>query len=226
MTKIIMPCAVCGADEASTYLGKPGPGIVRCFAAGCDAKVGGYATDEEAIEAWNKRYKAMGAAMTEAYCSEGQDGDDLKDCFLHHVRTTIGFLAFGARTGPEMTMYEEGFKAGYRRCKADNEPDIGEGELDDLEQKEITLLQIIAAMGGQTDSSESKWSWLNWFCADEVHCEHSDTFNRCHTKGWLHSTHDSDTDHSVTTLTAAGRDVLTTLKASGTSPIRQRGDGE
>jgi broad specificity phosphatase PhoE len=68
------------------------------------------------------------AATTEAYCSEGAGDDDLKECFLHHVRTTIGFLAFGARTGPEMTMYEEGFKAGYRRCKSDNEPDLGEDE--------------------------------------------------------------------------------------------------
>ncbi len=122
----IMHCAVCGADEASTYLGAPGPGIVRCFAVGCDAQVGGYATDEEAIAEWNRRSVAMDAAMTEAYCAEGADDDDLKECFLHHVRTTIGFLAFGARTGPEMTMYEEGFKAGYHRCQSDNEPELGE----------------------------------------------------------------------------------------------------
>lgn len=68
------------------------------------------------------------AATTEAYCSEGAEDDTLKECFLHHIRTTIGFLAFGARTGSEMTMYEEGFKAGYRRCQSDNEPDIGEDE--------------------------------------------------------------------------------------------------
>jgi len=215
MGNTILHCAVCGADEASTYLGVPGPGIVRCFAVGCDAQVGGFATDEEAIAEWNRRAVEMDAAMTEAYCSEGTDDDDLKECFLHHVRTTIGFLAFGARTGPEMTMYEEGFKAGYRRCKADNEPDMGEGEEDDLERKEIMLLQIIEAMGGQTDSGESKWSWLNWFCADEVHRLHSDTFNRCHTKGWLHTTHDSDTDHSVTTLTAAGREALAAITAKG-----------
>lgn len=46
-------------------------------------------------------------------------GDDLADCFRHHITTTIGWLAFGARPGPEMQMYEEGFKAGYRRCKSD-----------------------------------------------------------------------------------------------------------
>src|SRR5690242_18331148 len=51
------------------------------------------------------------------------------------------------------------------------------------EQKEITLLRIIAAMGGNTDSSESKWSWLNWFCGDEIHGAQDDTFNRCHAKG-------------------------------------------
>lgn len=76
----------------------------------------------------------MSAATTEAYCAEGAGDDDLKECFLHHVRTTIGFLAFGARTGPEMTMYEEGFKAGYRRCQSDNEPELGE-EQDDLTER-------------------------------------------------------------------------------------------
>lgn len=76
------------------------------------------------------------------------------------------------------------------------------------DQKEITLLRIIEASGGETDSSESKWNWLNWFCSDEVHREHSDTFNRCHEKGWLHTTHNSDTDASTTTLTAAGRASL------------------
>lgn len=54
----IMHCAVCGADEASTYIGKPGPGIVRCFAVGCDAQVVGYATDDEAIAEWNRRARA------------------------------------------------------------------------------------------------------------------------------------------------------------------------
>lgn len=125
MTTTIMHCAVCGKDEASTYLGAPGPGVVRCFAVGCDAHVGGYATDEEAIAAWNRRAVAMDAAMTEAYCTSE---DDLTDCFRHHITTTIGWLAFGARPGPEMQMYEEGFKAGYRRCQSDNEPEIGEEE--------------------------------------------------------------------------------------------------
>ena len=124
----LKPCPLCGADEASTYLGAPGPGAVTCFAVGCGHTLQGFASDEEAVAEWNKRSDAMLAAMTEAYCSEGTDDDDLKECFLHHVRTTIGFLAFGSRPGPEMTMYEEGFKAGYRRCQSDNEPDIGEDE--------------------------------------------------------------------------------------------------
>lgn len=54
--------------------------------------------------------------------------DDLTECFRHHILTTIGWKAFGARPGPEMQMYEEGFKAGYRRCKEDNEPELGEVE--------------------------------------------------------------------------------------------------
>ncbi len=82
-------------------------------------------------------------------------------------------------------------------------------------QKEAVLLHIIEAAGGETDSSESKWNWINWFCGDERHGDDEDTFNSCHTKGWLHTTHDSDTDHSVTTLTPAGREALE----------KERGDG-
>ncbi len=66
--------------------------------------------------------------------------DDLTDCFRHHVKTSIGWQAFGARTGKERQMYEEGFKAGYRRCKSDNEPELGE---DELQQDVINL--VIAA---------------------------------------------------------------------------------
>lgn len=124
----LKPCPICGSDEASTYIGAPGPGVVTCFAVGCGHTIKGFASNADAIAEWNKRSDAMSAAMTEAYCSEGTEDDTLKECFLHHVRTTIGFLAFGMRTGPEMTMYEEGFKAGYRRCQSDNEPELGEDE--------------------------------------------------------------------------------------------------
>ena len=82
------------------------------------------------------------------------------------------------------------------------------------EQKEITLLRIIDAMGGRTDSSDYPGNWLEWFCSDEIHNVHDDTFNRCNEKGWLHTTHDSDTDTSTTTLTAAGRAALATTEGS------------
>ena len=82
-------------------------------------------------------------------------------------------------------------------------------------QKEITLLRIIDAMGGCTDSSESKWSWLNWFCSDEIHNVQDDTFNRCNEKGWLHTTHNSDWDASTTTITAAGRAALRDAEEGG-----------
>jgi hypothetical protein len=80
------------------------------------------------------------------------------------------------------------------------------------EQKEMTLLRIIEAMKGTTDSSESQHSWLNWFCSDEIHNVQEDTFNRCNDKGWLHTTHNSDWDTSTTTLTAAGRAALATTE--------------
>lgn len=70
-------------------------------------------------------------------------GNDLTDCFRHHITTTIGWLAFGARPGPEMQMYEEGFKAGYRRCQSDYEPELGEEEdaLSDRARKLVRKLR-------------------------------------------------------------------------------------
>lgn len=64
--------------------------------------------------------------------------DDLTECFRHHILTTIGWMAFGSRPGPEMQMYEEGFKAGYQRCKSDNELELGEVE---QIEGELKLLQ-------------------------------------------------------------------------------------
>jgi hypothetical protein len=75
------------------------------------------------------------------------------------------------------------------------------------EQRELVLIQIIAAMGGETDSSESKWSWLNWFCSDETDGQ-SDTFNRCDEKGWLATSHNTSHDTSTSWLTADGKAVL------------------
>ncbi|MBD9539970.1 hypothetical protein IB276_10955 [Ensifer sp. ENS04] len=82
-----------------------------------------------------------------------------------------------------------------------------EGSGDDLtnRQKEMVLLRVIADMGGEVESSDSPHSWLNWFCSDEVHGKHSDTFNRCIENGWLASSHNSDFDSSTTWLTPAGR---------------------
>jgi hypothetical protein len=76
------------------------------------------------------------------------------------------------------------------------------------EQKELVLLQTIAGMGGETDSSESRESWLNWFCNDEVAGQKSDTFNRCDEKGWLATSHNTNHDTSTSWLTADGKAVL------------------
>ncbi|MDO9416983.1 hypothetical protein [Pararhizobium sp.] len=76
------------------------------------------------------------------------------------------------------------------------------------EQKEIILLRIIDGMGGTTESSDHSWNWINWFCSDEVNNVHSDTFNRCHEKGWLITGHETSFDTSTTELTKEGRDIL------------------
>lgn len=81
------------------------------------------------------------------------------------------------------------------------------------EQRELVLLQIVEGMGGTVDSSESKWSWLNWFCSDEVYGVQADTFNRCDEKGWLSTSHDTSSDTSKATITAAGRAILQAVSA-------------
>lgn len=69
--------------------------------------------------------------------------DDLADCFRHHITTTIGWTAFGARPSPEMQMYEDGFKAGYRRCQSDNELEFGEDTALEANQQEAVNLREI-----------------------------------------------------------------------------------
>ncbi|KWV42098.1 hypothetical protein AS026_21035 [Rhizobium altiplani] len=83
------------------------------------------------------------------------------------------------------------------------------------EQKEVTLLRIIDAMGGKTDVSDSSWAWINWFSSDEVHDRHSDTYNRCIEKGWLDYSHDGDFDTSTAWLTKEGRTVLAAVEVDG-----------
>ncbi len=96
---------------------------------GCPADLGGFETGVEALAAWNRRASAMSGAYDEFLKMDDVSEDDLTECFRHHVLTTIGWLPFGSRPGKEKQMYEEGFKAGYRRCQSDNEPELGEADV-------------------------------------------------------------------------------------------------
>jgi hypothetical protein len=126
MSEKLKPCPFCyGVAEFERSGTSRQSTIVVCTE--CGARLETNETHNAGQE-WNARSDAMSAAMTEAYYSEGVGEDDLKDCFRHHITTTISWLAFGARPGPEMQMYEEGFKAGYRRCQSDNELELGEEE--------------------------------------------------------------------------------------------------
>lgn len=82
------------------------------------------------------------------------------------------------------------------------------------EQKETVLLLILDAMGGESDASESKHSWVNWFCSDEIHNVQSDTLNRCMEKSWLRYSHNTDTDHGMIYLSPLGRMRVAQLRAA------------
>ncbi|MCK1479289.1 hypothetical protein IVB27_32265 [Bradyrhizobium sp. 197] len=68
--------------------------------------------------------------------------------------------------------------------------------------KMLTMLAILDAAGGQTEASDSKWCWLNYFCED---AEPTDTFNRAVDAKLIRVTHDSRFDSSTAYLTDAGR---------------------
>lgn len=75
-------------------------------------------------------------------------------------------------------------------------------------KKEMVLLAIFAGMNGESDVSDSKWSWLNWFCNDEEQTGGADTFNRCIEKGWLTYSHDSDFDTGIARITPLGLSLI------------------
>lgn len=77
-------------------------------------------------------------------------------------------------------------------------------------QKEMILLQIVSRMGKNFDATESKWSFLNWFCDDNADGE--DTFNRCIKKGWIDTSYNSDNDVATGWLTDEGRAALSAAK--------------
>jgi hypothetical protein len=71
--------------------------------------------------------------------------------------------------------------------------------------KMLTMLAILDAAGGQTEASDSKWCWLNYFCDD---VEPVDTFNQAIDAKLIRVTHDSSFDTSTAFLTDAGRASL------------------
>ncbi|MGX1012189.1 hypothetical protein AB7M69_006546 [Bradyrhizobium japonicum] len=71
--------------------------------------------------------------------------------------------------------------------------------------KMLTMLAILDAAGGQTEASDSKWCWLNYFCDD---VEPVDTFNQAIDAKLIRVTHESSFDTSTAFLTDAGRAAL------------------
>lgn len=71
--------------------------------------------------------------------------------------------------------------------------------------KLLTMLAILNAAGGQTEASDSKWCWLNYFCDD---VEPVDTFNQAIDAKFIRVGHDDRFDSSTAYLTDAGRAAL------------------
>jgi hypothetical protein len=71
----------------------------------------------------------------------------------------------------------------------------------------MVFLEILSAMGGQSDASDYAWNWINAFC-ESHEGRNPDTFNLAHDLRFTSVSHDSDTDQSNVYLTAAGRAAL------------------
>lgn len=74
--------------------------------------------------------------------------------------------------------------------------------------KMLTMLAILDAAGGQTEASDSKWCWLNYFCEDT---DSTDTFNQAVDAKLIRVSHDSRFDSSTVYLTEAGRAAASAL---------------
>jgi len=77
---------------------------------------------------------------------------------------------------------------------------------DEMTPERLSCLKAIEAAGGRTGHSSQ---CLAPFCDDGSTLTHPDIFNQCHDAGWLVSSHDDRTDESFVTLTAAGKEALT-----------------
>lgn len=76
------------------------------------------------------------------------------------------------------------------------------------------FLEILSAMGGRSDASDTAWSWVNAFCEDHEGRD-PDTYNRSEELGYTQTSHDTSYDSSTVYLTDAGRSFL--------DPTRQKG---
>jgi hypothetical protein len=105
--------------------------------------------------------------------------------------------------------YVEGSGKPIKWMMFDRTPDAQPSSTDEVERVDARVgmfIEILFAMGGTSDASESHSHWINAFCEECEGCE-PDTFNRAIELGYTCCTHDSDTDASTVYLTELGREV-------------------
>lgn len=75
------------------------------------------------------------------------------------------------------------------------------------EARLMIFLEILSAMGGRSDASDSPSHWLNAFCEGHEGTD-PDTYNLAERRGYTRTSHATSFDTSTVYLTDAGRAAL------------------
>ncbi|QIB36604.1 hypothetical protein G3A56_00130 [Rhizobium oryzihabitans] len=99
---ILRFCPFCGGDEASAYMGEPGPGIIKCWAVNCGAEMAGFSTDEEAAAAWNKRTDPL---TWRVWSDDSEEGMPVDEDVMVDVKDRDGHEWLNIRAGSHPWMH-------------------------------------------------------------------------------------------------------------------------
>jgi Lar family restriction alleviation protein len=209
----LLPCPFCGGSASLKQdhdynTGEPnGLWWVQCDPCDMFPDSAWGKSKEEAVAAWNRRTTpSPSSEYARGWPEYGTDIADAFDAYVKEHSSMIGNFGCTERMPATFRWYEAWERIRDAINKRSPSPSKeGEARL-------RMFLEILSAMGGKSDASESKWSWINAFC--EPHEGGSpDTFNLAIERGYTRSTHDSDTDHSVVWLTEAGSAALSPTPA-------------
>jgi hypothetical protein len=128
--------------------------------------------------------------------------DGEREAFIAHIRAMIDQPAVPDSGGTLRTIDVNDLTEIIDRLSLS--PHQGDREAIAREARLRMFLEILSAMGGDSDASESRYSWINAFCEPHEGVD-PDTFNLAEQRGYTRVSHNSDAGHSTVSLTSQGR---------------------